>query len=425
MSVFAVSPPAQLMLTPSSTEGYISYFFVGFLSRHQFAGSSGEDCGDLQTSAQDSPSLRCAIAALSSLCMDSSVRPSSPTSGFRTSFLYYQKAVSLLRSELGKVDDDNASTIDSTLWTTLLLSIFELMYDATGSGFNVHFVQGTSTLLQCKSPEYFLQQRKRPFLRLARALELMRAVAYWDMTYFEDARWRRAIDNTTTEGDPLSGSSALEAMYKIVGAFTNLKSSAKRTVQSTQPQDLDGEHRTLLQQTVNEAWHLQDSLHLWYSTAMSQRADRSTRYHCNEDLAEGTSGASMSEDAMICTLTTADPQLLLALLYYHALSLNIPSMFKQHPHYAYMEILAPTSTAQENQSHVSNIIMLSESALKLGTLAEMQLLWPVRAAGTHCVDIVTSDQVLEILAQVDRSGFAIARRYKADLCRHWRKNDLR
>ena len=133
----------------------------------------------------------------------------------------------------------------------------------------------------------------------------------------------------------------------------------------------------------------------------------------------------MSEDAGISTLTTTDPQLLLALLYYHALSLNIPSMFKQHPHYAYLEISVPTSTAQENQSHVRNDIMLSESALSLSPFPEVQLLWPVRAAATHCIDIAMSDRVLEALTEVDKSGFAVARRYKDDLFRHWRKTGLR
>ena len=142
-------------------------------------------------------------------------------------------------------------------------------------------------------------------------------------------------------------------------------------------------------------------------------------------MAEGASGASMSDDGVIPTSTTDDAQLLLALLYYHALCLNIPSIFKQHPHYAYIEVLAPTSSAQEKERHVSNIIILSESALKLGIFAALQLLWPIRAAGTHCVDIETSDQVLEILAHVDRSGFAIARRYKGDLFRFWRKTGLR
>ena len=284
--------------------------------------------------------------------------------------------------------------------------------------------RGTSTLLRCKSPEYLLQQRKRPFLRLARALEMMRAVAYWDNYHFEDARWRSAIDDTTTVGDPLCGSSALEAMYEIVGAFTNLKSSAKRTVQSTQPQDLDGPRKTFLQQIVAKAWYLQDSLTIWYSTATGRLADRSNPYRFNEGMAEGISGASMSEDGMISTSTNDDAQLLLALLYYHVLSLNIPSMFKQHPHYAYIEILTPTSTAREKQSHVSNIIMLSESALKLGTFAAVQLLWPIRAAGTHCADIVMSDKVLEIIAHVDRSGFAIARRYRDDLIKHWSKTGL-
>ena len=385
------------MLTLSLTERYISYFFVAFLSRHQFAGCSGEDCADLQSLVPSSPSLQCTIAALSSLSMESSGGGSSSTPGSRTSLSYYQNAVSSLRPELRKFDLDNASMTDSTLWTTLLLSIFELMYDASGFAFDIHFVQGTSTLLRCNSPQYFLQRHKRPFLRLARALETMRAVAYWDNTHFEDARWRDAIDNTVAEGDSLCDSSALEAMYRIVGAFANLKSSAKSTVQSTESQDLDEAQRTFLQQTVSEAWCLQDSLHLWYSTATSQCADRSP----------------------------PDPQLLLALLYYHALSLNVPWMFKQHPHYVYMELLAPTSTAQENQSHVSDIIVLSESALERGTFAAIQLLWPVRAAGTHCVDIAMSNRVLAVLSKVDRSGFAIARRYKDDLFKHWRKTGLR
>ena len=413
------------MLTLSSVERYVSYFFVAFLSRYQFAGSSAEDYGDLKSSTQGSASLQFAVVALSSLSMDSCERRSSSRFGFSISFRCYQEAVSSFRSELREIDHDNTSATDKVLWTTLFLSIFELMYDASGSGFNLHFVQGTSTLLRCKSPEYFLQQRKRPFLRLARALELMRSVAYWDKSYLEDAHWRSAIDDTTTTGEPLCGSSALEAMYKTVGAFTKLKSSTKSTVQSTQPQDLDGHQRKLLQQTVTKAWYLQDSLNLWYSTATSQRANRLTPYHFNGDMAEGASGASMGADGMISTLTTDDAQLLLALLYYHALSLNIPSMFKQHPHYAYIEILAPTSTAQEKQSHVSNIIMLSESALKLGTFAAVQLLWPIRAAGTHCVDIATSEHVLEILAHVDRSGFAIAMRYKDDFFRYWRKTGLR
>ena len=409
------------MLTPSPTERCVSYFFVAFLSRHQFAGNYGEDYQDLQTLIQDSRSLQCAMAALSCLSTDRSERRSSSTPSSTVSFRHYQEAVSLLRSELRKIDRNHTLMTDSVLWTTLLLSIFELMHDASGHGFNVHFVQGTSMLLGRKSPKYFLQRRKLPFLRLARALELMRAVAYWDNTYFEDAHWRSAIDDTITEGSPLCGSLALEAIYKIVGAFTRLKSLAKGIVCSKQPQDLDEAQNTFLQQTANEAWYLHESLQLWYSTAVCHPAGIWASHHRPEHSSEATSTCEDDRPSRL----TADPQLLLSLLYYHALSLNIPSMFKQHPHYAYMDISAPISTTQEIQSHVSNIVRLSESALRLGSFAEVQLLWPVRAAGTHCADITMSDRVLEILTQVDRSGFAIARRFKDDLFRHWRKTGLR
>ena len=246
-TVFAIPRLPPLMLTLSSTERYFSYSFFVFLSRHLITGSSGRDCADLRSLVQGSASLQYTVVALSSLSINSSERRSSSAPGSRTSLSHYQQAVSSLRLELRKLDEDNAPTTDSTLWVTLLLSIFELMYDTSGSGFNLHFVQGTFTLLRCKSTAYFMQRRKRPFLRLARAFDVLRAVAYWDNPHFEDAPRRDAIDDTVVEGDPLGGSSALEAMYKIVGAFANLKASAKSTVQSTHPQDLAEAQRTFLQ----------------------------------------------------------------------------------------------------------------------------------------------------------------------------------
>ena len=117
---------------------YISHLFSSFLHQHSFIGQIGNEHRDLKGLISSSSSLHNAALALGALDLELYKRPGSALVKPATALKYYHEAVKSLQDDIAhsevSVKEDNAS-----LWSTILLGIFELMYDLSGNAFLAHF----------------------------------------------------------------------------------------------------------------------------------------------------------------------------------------------------------------------------------------------------------------------------------------------
>ncbi len=128
----------------------------------------------------------------------------------------------------------------------------------------------STSILSKAPPRYFgathrsisCNDSKRPFLRLARALETdASCCVLGQLLTSKTHAGASAIDDTVAEGDPLCGSSALEAMYRIRRSFRKPQIvGEEHSAIHSSLKTLMEHQRTFLQQTATEAWCLQDSL---------------------------------------------------------------------------------------------------------------------------------------------------------------------
>lgn len=78
------------------------------------------------------------------------------------------------------------------LRATILLSVFELMYDASGNGFVAHFVHGTTALAhRVDDPRSVILGRS--LYDTVKIFELTRAFNFWGPTFLEQSQWRTSL----------------------------------------------------------------------------------------------------------------------------------------------------------------------------------------------------------------------------------------
>ena len=302
--------------------------------------------------------------------------------------------MTLLRSELGRPNADRHNQ-DDLLWSTLLLSIFELMCDTTGGGFLFHFVQGTASLLQAQGPDYCLESSHRSFFRLARMFEIGRAVVFWDGTFLQDRKWQDAIRAVSESDGNANPSGTFEELLALLAEVITLNHETKALASTTTPVNLQPHHIEQLHNAAMEGLELERYFELWHTSLINRSSSTASKSHPDES------------------------QFLLALIYYHTTSMNIISTFSNHLHFAYLDLNVPTHTPSQTQSHVNAILDLVERALQRTTLASPLLLWPLRAAGSRSVTKEQLKRVVELLREVSRKGFVVARSFEESLRRQW------
>ena len=382
-----------LSLSPDWISRCITHLFTSFVWEHNFTGKPHSQYRELETLIHSSPCLQNAALALSSLDLEKNKRVVDKTIP-KTALKYYSAAVTLLRSELGH-PNTNGHNQDDLLWSTLLLSIFELMCDTTGDGFLFHFVQGTASLLQAQGPDYCLQSSHRSFFRLARMFEIGRAVVFWDGTFLQEPQWQDAI-RAVSESDGLANpSGTFEELLTLLAEVITLNHNTKALALTVTPVSLQPQHVEQLHNAANQGLELERTLESWHASLISRSSSTASQTHPDES------------------------QLLLALIYYHTTSMNIISTFSNHLHFAYLALSVPIHTPSQTQSHVNAVLDLVNRAVQRTTLAGPLLLWPLRAAGSRSVTKEQLGKVVELLREIARKGFVVARSFEESLRRQW------
>lgn len=375
------------MLLPSGilthqNETCIWHFFSSFLPRNDFTARRLDEQQVLKSYLHTSAGVRNAIVAVSALDLSRHADYSSMTAAC------YKQAVSSLRRQLylGTCIDDG------TLWTALLLAIFELMSDATGKNFMLHFTKGLPALIRQRNFNCGEQNRPQTLLHMIQMLEVMRSAPFWsnkEPTLLGDQYWQRMTQHAAGES---SETRRFTKLYHLMGDFLTFNNMAYAIVLATAPDAMTLEDRQQLTSTADEGRNLRYQLEIWY----------------------------------IGHAKCMDPQTPLSLLcsiYYVTLAISMSAIFNV-PHFAYCKLSVPASSAPTLSAQVDKLCMLVRCTLRTTNLAGTLVLWPLRVAGTNSIRIDQAQQVLEMLREIRRRGFSVAQSFEDVLTQQWKRRSL-
>jgi hypothetical protein len=376
----------------------LPYFFETFLGVNNFVSVNTRFNVSLLDTARSSIELRDAISAISSLHfsrhhqLQRNIQPS--PSDHIEALQAYARSV---RSVQAKISSRSFINAPSSLWTTFLLGIFELMRDSTGTNWLAHFLHGTSTILRLLTPSILtddnnpLNVQRRNFLFATRVFELARALIYTSPTFLSSPEWQVAIDAYWTSGK--GARTPKEALFDMLPDFGDLGMRTLKSAEGTgimSPQDPE--------------WHLQREL-LAHEGLVLQRKLQ-TWHHTTSAITVPSS-------------TAPDTELSISLLYYHAISIYLDGTFSYHPPFTTASAPhSPIIARVEVVKHVDQILCLSRELLARG-VAGVFLFFPLRVAGARAKDWGTREEILGLLEVIARRGFLVARAFVEDLGEVW------
>lgn len=269
------------------------------------------------------------------------------------------------------------------------------MCDASGTNWLSHFLHGTCTILRLQPPSCLAlpdQQntQKRTFFLSARIFEISRALIYSESTFLSQPVWTSALaDLWSGEGAALWHPK--EALFDMLPSFSELSIRSIRFCES----EADGLPEKVRNERVQclaaEGLLLQQSLHKWWDVS------KSWQY---------ASGAS-------------DPELLVAHMYYHAISIYLSGTYDYHVHWTKpMAPCAPILARMQIEWHTRQILRLGHELLAAG-IAGVLLFFPLRVAGARVRSAHDMQEVLSLFHSVLQRGYAVADALIADLSELW------
>jgi hypothetical protein len=268
------------------------------------------------------------------------------------------------------------------------------MRDQTGENWLAHFLNGTSTLLRLQGPRILDPQDKemdhrQVFFFSMRVFEISRALIYTEPTFLATPEWSKTIAAYWIQ-HPASWTPK-EALFDILPRSVDL---AIRTL------DFDG-------RAQNMQWQEQ--------------------YQCATSL--GQEGLSL-QSALIhwhsnfllpacLTGQEKQPELLIARVYYHTVSIYLDGIFSYHtPFSATYAPISPILDRSVIYSHVAAILDLSQELLAQGT-AGILLFFPLRVAGARAKHSRAQNEILSALHTIVQRGFVVAESFIEDLSGLW------
>ncbi|KAF1932134.1 uncharacterized protein M421DRAFT_416861 [Didymella exigua CBS 183.55] len=388
-----VDLPAQT--SPVSSDFYVTYFFTSFLYQNSFTGITPQIGTALSSLLHYSPELHDAINAISALHMTRNGYLNSIQDDKLAALKAYSRSVQRVQ---GRIVSKSFVCDPSSLWTTLLLGIFELMRDHTGANWLAHFLNGTSTLLQLQGPGLLETQDKenehrQAFFFSTRIFEISRALIYTEPTFLATPKWSTAIEAYWIQRP--GAWTSKEALFNILPQFVDLAIRNLEFVISAEDM-LWQEQNQCATSLAQEGLVLQSALLQWQLDSLLSTPP---------DIQENRT----------------DAETLLAQLYYHTISIYLDGIFSyQVPFTATSAPVSPVLDRITVDNHVDSILSLSQGLLAQGT-AGIFLFFPLRVAGARARNSWTQAEILRLLRIIVKRGFAVATSFVEDLNNLWVK----
>ena len=259
------------------------------------------------------------------------------------------------------------------------------MSDATGDRWIIHFLHGTSELLNHFGPSAFRTEPGREFFLTIRVFEISRALLFTQETFLVQPEWTNLMQELWNDQE-FQDLHPKEALFDIIILCSSLAVRATKLMEELPQLSVEGQ-LLQLQSTAAEGLALRTSLHIWKASVQFWAVSN-------------------------------DDQMLLALIYYHAISILLSGIFDYFDHWDECGIQTPTITSLEVQENVQQIIAMITTALQCSNLAGPIFLFPLRVAGAR-VQERQSSTILWLLNEVSNRGFVVANTVSAELGERW------
>jgi len=119
-----------------------------------------------------------------------------------------------------------------------------------------------------------------------------------------------------------------------------------------------------------------------------------------------------------------DDQMILALIYYHAISIYLSGTFDYHTHWNDHHIPTPMLPPNEIQKHVTVILNMVNSTLEQTNLAGILFFFPLRVAGSRVQSVQQRSEISRMLRHISRRGFVVADAFTVDLEELWERKGI-
>ncbi|KAF2814887.1 uncharacterized protein BDZ99DRAFT_485431 [Mytilinidion resinicola] len=293
----------------------------------------------------------------------------------------YSRALQEVRVEL--ISQNQLAARESTVWVTVFLGIFELMLESNEKNWERHFLYGTSHLLQIQGPECCRTGRGRERFLALRIFEISRALIYQDATFLAEPEWVRLAQQLREED--VESWHPKEAMYDLMLECSVLYPSKPV---------YNGDGFTL----IAEGLRLRRCLSNWYQH-IEQRFP-----------------TTKESPAYLQT----DLQLLISLIYYHAVSIFLSGIFDYRlSSFPVPPPSLPILTRAQVEHHLASILSLTELALDKTWLTGVAFLFPLRVAAARAWSVEDQNEVLQRLRSVRSKGFSITNLFEAEVTCLW------
>ncbi|XPS70404.1 hypothetical protein M3J09_002625 [Ascochyta lentis] len=383
-------------MVPCRNDIYLTYFFASFLRLNAFTGIAPEFQTSVSSLVHYSSELRDAINAISALHITQNNQTCQSVDMSNENLAALQAYSRSVRSMQVKIASKEFIDDPSALWTTLLLSVFELMRDTSGTNWLAHFLHGTSTILRLQGPSILTlsgikNEQHRAFFFSARIFEIARALIYTEPTFLSTPEWMLSIEQYRTQS--IDVWTPKETLFDILPQFVDLGRQNLHFVSHVQDMSLQTQHHiaTSLAQT---GLTLQSSLVQWYS--------------------DSTFWPSPSAEENVL-----DAEMSIAYAYYHTISIYLDGIFSYHtPFRCASAPNSPILNRTEIDAHLEQILTTSHELLNQGS-AGILLFFPLRVAGARARDAATQSEILRLLQIIMRRGFAVAQSFVEDLTDLW------
>ncbi|KAL2069368.1 hypothetical protein VTL71DRAFT_15706 [Oculimacula yallundae] len=368
---------------------FIGHFFYVFIVRNDFSGGL-LDMDSIVVNFQASPSLYHAVIAVGALnaskdnlspIKERKAATVAALSSYKTSLVSFQE----------EIQDRAISQNDAALWTTLFLGLFELMHDITGEGFVKHILYGTSRMLQLRGPQAHLKGRGRSFFLTVRIFEISRALTFSEPTFLNEKPWVDLMDKMWL--DDVSDWHPKEKMYDLMLETQGLGEKIWNVVK-----DGSGFSERLLDEALvefgKEGLVLRRTINDWYTNFVS---------------------SSISPES--------EPWYLLAVIYYHAISIYLTGLFDYRPQFN--SIPHPNLSPCIIQSHVCSIISHTKIALTTTNIAGALYVFAIRVAGARAKSVCHKRDIVWMLEEISTRSFVVADSFISDLADLWENEGRR
>jgi hypothetical protein len=115
-------------------------------------------------------------------------------------------------------------------------------------------------------------------------------------------------------------------------------------------------------------------------------------------------------------------QSLLALTYFHAISIYLSGIFDYR--HQFYQSNCPTLSQEVIQGHVDAIILCTQAALATTNLAGILLFVPLRIAGARVMKRGETEMIKVMLREVSKRGFVVADAFEDELREVWSEKGI-